>query len=295
MLYLMLSMAGLPEIATTCSFSCQKGYSTGNHIASADSFELTLVSCGHWEVSLLDQHYDVKAGWMKVYPPMVARTAKAVGEGEHHHKSIYMSLPADYKVLTQEQFEKQAHIYCTQQAFDTFNTRLFLPLLCDLSEKASLIQRFDTIIDQECSDSPYRKIRASCLLQQLLMSISESSLNKALAPNDRDPINASVVQKMIVYINSNYTNIVRLEQIADDLKYNASYLSTAFRKYTGTSTVDYINHLRVEKAKTMIEVGEKNFSEIAQEVGMRNVYYFYRIFKKYTKMTMGEYSRMFYR
>lgn len=295
MQYLLLNIDGLPQITTVCGFSCQKGYSTGSRVASQDAFELTLVSSGRWEVSLLGQKYEVKPGYMKVYPPMVHRTALAVGEGTHTHNSIYMTLPTDYKILTQEQFEKQARICRTQHLFDTAGSRLFLPLVCNLSENTELIQRFNAIVDVQSSDSPYMKLRSSTLLMQMMISISEACLRKADMLGAHGGTSAFVVQKMIVYINNNYMRISRIEQIAEALNYNACYLSTAFRKYTGTNAVDYINHLRVEKAKALIEAGEKSFSEIAMEVGIKNTYYFYRIFKRYTKMTMGEYSRMFYR
>ena len=65
--------------------------------------------------------------------------------------------------------------------------------------------------------------------------------------------------------------------------------------WLNNNTIEYINKLRVEKAKEIIQHENVSFKEIAGRVGIDNIYYFYRIFKKYTDMTMGQYLKMLYR
>lgn len=294
MKYLLLNIKTLPEINTVCSFSCERGYSTGNMIASSDCIELTLVSEGQWTVSMLDQKYNVLSDHMKVYPPMVRRFALATGEGMHRHTSIYMYPPADFKILTEEEFVKRARVYREQHAFDPMDYCVFLPLISNLAENMGMVQEFGNIVRLHSSNQLYSRHRASILLLQLLTSISERSIAAIDAADPDEQIRSSVVQKMLVYINQNYMNLNGVAPIAEVLCYNSSYLSTVFRNETGVNTIDYINRLKVEKVKTMIEDGELTFAEMAEKVGFKNVYYLYRVFKRYTGMTMGEYGKLFY-
>ena len=294
MKYLLLNIKTLPEINTVCSFSCERGYSTGNMIASSDSIELTLVSEGKWKVSMLDGKFEVPPAYLKVYPPMVKRFALAVGEGVHRHTSIYMYPPDDIKILNEEEFVKRARVYREQHAFNPMDYCVFLPLVSNSAENLGMAQDFSNIIRLHASDQLYSRHRASILLLQMLTAISERSISNIDATDANEQIRSSVVQKMLVYINRNYKQLNGVAQIAENLRYNSSYLSTVFRNETGINTIDYINRLKVEEVKALIESDKYTFAQIAEMVGFKNVYYLYRVFKRYTGMTMGEYSKLFY-
>jgi two-component system response regulator YesN len=52
-----------------------------------------------------------------------------------------------------------------------------------------------------------------------------------------------------------------------------------------------MNHLRVEKAKQLLDSTDMTVNTIADEVGLANTNYFIRLFRKVTGMTPGEYRR----
>ena len=53
-----------------------------------------------------------------------------------------------------------------------------------------------------------------------------------------------------------------------------------FREHTGKSPIEYRNDLRLEKARALIQSGEYNVSESAEEVGFLNLSFFIRLYKK---------------
>ena len=53
-----------------------------------------------------------------------------------------------------------------------------------------------------------------------------------------------------------------------------------FREYTGMSPIDYRNDLRLINAKSMLQSGEYNVSESAEESGFSNLSFFIRLYKK---------------
>ena len=60
---------------------------------------------------------------------------------------------------------------------------------------------------------------------------------------------------------------------------------------TGQSITEYLNKIRIEKAKELIaRTNLKNY-EIAERVGIMNASYFSTIFKKETGLTVQEYRQ----
>ncbi|MBA1347836.1 helix-turn-helix domain-containing protein [Rhizobium indicum] len=66
-----------------------------------------------------------------------------------------------------------------------------------------------------------------------------------------------------------------------------------FRKATGYSPLEYVQWLRVEEAKQMLEMEDGPIEEIALEVGYSDLASFRRLFRKLAGLTPGEYRRRF--
>ena len=56
--------------------------------------------------------------------------------------------------------------------------------------------------------------------------------------------------------------------------------------------MEYLNRIRVENAKNLIENGEFRFKEIVAKVGFNNYNYFFRVFKEVVGMTPLEYEQV---
>lgn len=70
-------------------------------------------------------------------------------------------------------------------------------------------------------------------------------------------------------------------------------LKRRFRAATGTTLIGYVQNLRIEDAKRLLETGTLAADEIAAAVGYDNHAFFRRLFKRSTGMTPGAYRRMF--
>ena len=90
-----------------------------------------------------------------------------------------------------------------------------------------------------------------------------------------------LVDKAAAYIQKNFQTTVSLQEVADAMNLNAAYLSRIFKKYTGKTIVTYINDLKMEKARALIEENQLSLKEIALEVGIQNYNYFYQMVKKH--------------
>jgi transcriptional regulator GlxA family with amidase domain len=70
-------------------------------------------------------------------------------------------------------------------------------------------------------------------------------------------------------------------------------LKRRFTKATGSTLIGYVQNLRIEEAKRLLENEELPSEDIAAIVGYENTAFFRRLFKRCTGLTAGEYRRMF--
>lgn len=105
--------------------------------------------------------------------------------------------------------------------------------------------------------------------------------------SDKDQITSYVMD----YIEENYAKDVSLEVVSDHLKISSGYLSAYFKEKTGINFSDYLNELRVNKAKDLLENTNLKIKEVSNRVGYYNVNSFIRMFKQCMGVTPGEFRK----
>ena len=70
---------------------------------------------------------------------------------------------------------------------------------------------------------------------------------------------------------------------------NGDYLNRIYKSAMGFSLMEYIQHLRIEKAKKLLRETSDSISEICGQTGYDSPPYFAKIFKKQTGQTPSEY------
>lgn len=101
--------------------------------------------------------------------------------------------------------------------------------------------------------------------------------------------NSEQIDRIIIYMQRNYQKNLTQEFLASLFYLNRSYLSQLFRQKTGMKFVDYLNNIRIEKAKELLASTDRKMYQIAKATGYDNTKYFFRIFKKKTGLTPEQY------
>ena len=105
----------------------------------------------------------------------------------------------------------------------------------------------------------------------------------------RHKVYQRVVEKVINYLERNYSKRIFLEDISKTVKLSQEYLSRIFKFQTGMTIFDYLIKIRIEKSQEFLKDVKYNIKEISNMVGYPDVSYFCRLFKKHTKLTPTEY------
>ncbi len=100
---------------------------------------------------------------------------------------------------------------------------------------------------------------------------------------------SSIVGSIEKYLSENFREDITLQTIAGRFNISVNYLSQLFKRESGLSLIDYLNHLRIDRACGLLNTTTLSGKEIAFKVGYNNPNYFIRVFKQITGRTVREY------
>jgi transcriptional regulator GlxA family with amidase domain len=70
-------------------------------------------------------------------------------------------------------------------------------------------------------------------------------------------------------------------------------LKRRFKTATGVSLLEYLQNLRIEEAKRLLETTDRAADDVSYDVGYEDASFFRRLFKRLTGLTPAQYRRMF--
>lgn len=97
-------------------------------------------------------------------------------------------------------------------------------------------------------------------------------------------------ERMLRYLNEHYREEIVFEDVAKEIGISYSYMRKIVYEMTGMSLIDYLNKLRIEKAKQLLVDSKLTITQIAAEVGYYNVQSFNRFFRKFEGMPPSSYK-----
>lgn len=100
-----------------------------------------------------------------------------------------------------------------------------------------------------------------------------------------------LAEEIAAFIQQEYTNqSMNISYIADHFGFTPSYVSKVFRDWSHQSLLDYINEIRIDAAKELMQDKSVMVGDVSAKVGFTNVRTFTRIFKKYVGVTPGKFK-----
>lgn len=217
-------------------------------------------------MSVLEERYS----WEKMLISSVAKgDRRGALKALHHFASIKMPPRNSNPMRDLKNHVIILNILCRKAAEESAVHPVYLD---EISEKFAI--RLETLsTKQELTDLCLEMIRKYCILVQ------NHSLKKYSLP----------IRNAINYINFNLNLPLSLKSVAEELNLNPNYLSTLYKKETGTTITDFINHARVKLAIKLLNTSDMQIQNIACYVGIEDVNYFSKLFKKIIGITPTAY------
>ena len=191
----------------------------------------------------------LKLGAMEECDPFVEEYFAAIGEN-------------NYQSLLLRQYLTMDIFYCIQE---------FLKGLGEgnvtISPEVTDIKRIPKVIVSVDTTKMYLKEQFQAAIE------ARNSVS-----NDRY---GSVIQSAKEYIEKNFSNgELSLNRIAAHIGVSPSYFSSIFKQETGTTFVEYLTKVRIDKACELLRCTNSRTAEIGEQVGYSDPHYFSATFKK---------------
>lgn len=160
---------------------------------------------------------------------------------------------------------------------------LIAELLNSLSDfyRFDFTEEFEDLFDEvyRCilSENKYAMILASAKLLELIYKLKSETL---MIESGKRNFNQSPILKAVDYIKCHYTENISTYNIAKQCGMSVSYFHKKFVETSGITPNEYINKLRISKAKKMLLSGNEPVSIIAEKCGFNSQAYFTYCFKR---------------
>lgn len=143
-------------------------------------------------------------------------------------------------------------------------------------------QIFDSIRDMSASPTPASVMKMKSLLCDLISMIAQTR-------EDGDKTFSKRSAEILKMISANYSDELRVSEIARQYHLDRSYLERTFRRDTGMSIREAITSFRIKKAQSLLRDTSLSISEVAKSSGFKDRLYFSKFFHKKFGMTPSEY------
>jgi two-component system response regulator YesN len=135
---------------------------------------------------------------------------------------------------------------------------------------------FDLAID-------FQKTAQYLNIEKLQDSFLKQCLSAASHINNSKQGNPQyIVCEVRNYVKQNYCKDIKLKEVARHFYMNSVYLGQLFKKLSGMQFNDYLNAVRIEEAKKLLQRTDMKVVEIASAVGFNDPKYFLSKFKSIT-------------
>lgn len=103
--------------------------------------------------------------------------------------------------------------------------------------------------------------------------------------------NIHILESAIKFMNNNYKEDLRIEDISNNCNLSDSYFAHVFKTYMNETPMNYLNQVRVTHSLELLRNTDQITSLVAQNVGFTNVKSFNKSFKKQYGVTPYLYKK----
>ncbi|NLB81938.1 MAG: helix-turn-helix transcriptional regulator [Clostridiaceae bacterium] len=248
-----------------------------------------------------DKSYHVNYGFQKSIEIVYIKVGSLFGElngynfevSEDNFLILFRHLPI--RLYTDG---KNPHSHCSMQLLLDYDFDFFMN---NSNKKSGLILPFVT---PSCTQTDCLKKDLFSAISDISMSKDEKQLSSAITGLNILKELSSIYQKKLLenkspysileyqtkkYIASNLRNVLTLCDIAKHLNKTPNYLNYVFKKECGMSIIQYSNKEKIRLICEMIQYRDIPFKVACENVGISDISYAYRMFKKYIGITPKEY------
>jgi AraC-like DNA-binding protein len=234
---------------------------------------LWFITKGTGEVIINGYKYDISPGKLIVFTPGMLYDKKSSPSNPLEFYFIRFSYAGAYEKKEQWHFKQPQEI--------SFPLEGVYPIK-NSSGVALLFDEIHTLSKRRGSTIAFRR---KILFQELLLTLIQDFHAQSISKDSRQ-----VIEETIDFIGHHYHHAITLTDLAKMAGLSNSHYSRLFKKNTGYSPIEYLTHLRIDRAKELLAHSDIRVKEVSQNVGYEDELYFSRLFKKIVGVSPSQFS-----
>ncbi len=136
------------------------------------------------------------------------------------------------------------------------------------------------------------QLAAECA-KKLLVDLSERSQTPYSSTTFKKNHTDAEILKIQIWLENRIGQNIVMEQVADEFGLSMRNFIRRFKEATAQTPIEYLQNLRLEKAKFLLESSQQAFDQITLQVGYEDGNSFRRLFKHRVGLTPSAYRKKF--
>ena len=247
--------------------------------------EIVYVAAGHCVNLLENSPFPMKAGDVCILAPHAMHAISCVNDDSCILNMLVNRRFFDKRFLNILQSGKTMAEYLEGILFD----REISPYVLFPTGEDIWLQTIAEAMLWETEQQEYAyEIALSLLIRQFLLQIVRRHESAAIVPSRSGNSQNELIVGILSYLNVHY-NQASLNETARYFGYSPAYLSRMIHEQTGRNFNIIIAQIQMEHAVRLMDEGNRNLTEIAQEIGCFDTSHFNKKFKAVYGMSPRQY------
>lgn len=231
-----------------------------------------------------NEQYEINPGDVLFLVPKVLHFGYAPSQEGSSFYWIHFFCNAEEKMINKSEIYKE--IISMLNSNESEN--ILLPTFFSLTDLDKALIYLKQIL-HTANSSYYTHLSTDYLVSELTVELTQQFINSINTSSvEKNVLNQKFFQ-MLEWIRVNVGKDISVQMLADRFNFTADHINRLFKKNTGTSTLKYINNVKINKSKELLIGSDKSVKEISHILSFKDEKYFMKLFKKYEGVTPSKY------
>ena len=216
------------------------------------------------------------------------------GKSYHGQKGRWFFIPSQtrhsYNHISQDYVTKYWIHFEMKAGDERLINSLKLPIYVDVENDEKIVTDFQDIFDLEkegdLASSLHLKARILDLFSEYLSLSNINSITMSEVDDQK-------FHQMLTYLGDNLKEKLTIEELSSFMHIHPNYFIRLFKKKMGITPLQYINRVRIERAKSLLENTNHPVSDIMLKLGFNDLSTFSKFFKHYSGYSPKSFRRAF--
>jgi AraC-like DNA-binding protein len=249
----------------------------GTYSSHSRSTEWVFGHTGRAELALDGQRYTIEKGELGIIQP----TMKHLERIHHPNDSFHVIWFCAY--TERQRITIHSSSYYGGNRFQLISGAV-------IEERADLCQFFSRTAEEATNKKKSWDSMIKSMVIHVLVEIIRHIEEKGFGYSTSQQ-HVSMVDLAKGYIHSHFAQHLTLDEISSAAFLSPNYFSSLFAQATGSTVFDYVNKVRLEEARRLLQETRLPVQEVAKQSGFQTASHFTRTFRQQTGLSPRDFRR----